>query len=511
MFHRLSLRFVIISFVTIVMVCMTLIHMIVGYQVTRKSIIQNTLHMNEAYAAKLALVTDSLLRSSQHTLLITARQLAEHMDDKFFLDSELKNLIRMNNTFHSLLVADTNGRILRTVPYAGMKGEQSLAKEMNSVLQEEEPYISQPFQSIQGKMFIFISIPITDLNGKRVGVVGGTINLQEPNFLYQVLGQHFYKDGSFVYVVDNQGHLIYHPKVEILGEDVSSNTAVKKILKGESGSQRVIHNGGIDVLTGYATVPVNGWGVISQTPTEIALKPTWTLLKEMILTQLPFFVCLLLLSWWISNQIYRPLRRLSVYASHLLNGNSATRIPEVPYFYKELKELHDIMTHHLRRRVDHLIYEAQTDQLTGLINRRTMHKQMELWVEQGISFSLVLLDIDFFKKINDTYGHQMGDHVLQFLAHLMKEEVRAGDLCCRLGGEEFIILLPKTDLVGARNFAERLRDRLENSPSPTGVPITVSIGLAAYPQSAASIDLLLVAADEALYRAKNQGRNQTVM
>jgi len=493
------------------MVCVTLIYMVVGYQVTRKSIIQNTLHMNEAYATKLALVTDSLLRSSQHTLLITARQISEHMDDKLFLDRELRNLIRMNNTFHNLLVADTNGRILRTVPYAGINGERSLSKEMRSILQEQEPFISQPFLSIQGKMVIFISVPITDPNGKRIGVVGGMINLQEPNVLYQVLGQHFYRDGSFVYVVDKSGRLIYHPKVEILGMDVTSNTAVKKILKGQSGSERVIYKSGIDVLTGFATVPVNGWGVISQTPTEKALKPAWTLLEEMFWIQLPFFICLLLLSWWISNHIYQPLRRLSEYASRLLNGESETRIPKLPYIYKELKELHEIMTHHLRSRVNYLIHEAQTDPLTGLVNRRTMNKQMELWLEQGIPFSLVLLDIDFFKRINDTYGHQTGDQVLQFLANVMKDEIRSGDVCCRLGGEEFTILLPQTDLVGARNFAERLRDRLENSPSPTGFPITVSIGLAAYPHSATSIELLLVAADEALYRAKNQGRNQTVI
>lgn len=110
--------------------------------------------------------------------------------------------------------------------------------------------------------------------------------------------------------------------------------------------------------------------------------------------------------------------------------------------------------------------------------------------------------------MNDTYGHAVGDKVLQFLASHMEAVAREGDVCCRYGGEEFVILLPNTAAEEAAQVAEQLRGILATTESPCGRPITLSAGIAAYPAMADSTEELIKAADDALYLAKQEGRNQ---
>jgi diguanylate cyclase (GGDEF)-like protein len=127
------------------------------------------------------------------------------------------------------------------------------------------------------------------------------------------------------------------------------------------------------------------------------------------------------------------------------------------------------------------------------------------------SYSVVLFDIDRFKTVNDRYGHQMGDEVLKYLARLVRKETRESDLCYRMGGEEFLIILPETDIGAAKSLADRIRKTLETTVSPIGKPITVSIGIGSYPNTANQFSELLNKTDQALYQAKQVGRNQVIV
>ena len=122
-----------------------------------------------------------------------------------------------------------------------------------------------------------------------------------------------------------------------------------------------------------------------------------------------------------------------------------------------------------------------------------------------------MLDIDFFKKVNDTFGHLKGDDVLIYLARTMKELSREGDLCFRYGGEEFAIIVPYGDAETATVIAERLRMKLESTPCPTGDAITVSLGISVYPEHGQDSKEIISAADKALYRSKSKGRNKTTV
>lgn len=159
--------------------------------------------------------------------------------------------------------------------------------------------------------------------------------------------------------------------------------------------------------------------------------------------------------------------------------------------------------------------QAVTDELTGLANRRQFLAQLESEIARsrrtGTSLAVVLADLDDFKRVNDTYGHEVGDDALVSFAEILRTTVRDVDLPVRLGGEEFAVLLPDTDLPGAIQLAERVRRALETTPPPAlGVktPLTASFGVSCFPTTRA--DSLLAEADRRLYEAKRLGKNRVV-
>ena len=159
---------------------------------------------------------------------------------------------------------------------------------------------------------------------------------------------------------------------------------------------------------------------------------------------------------------------------------------------------------------------VRTDGLTGLYNHRyfreALHRELERTQRTGVDFCLMLLDLDHFKNVNDTYGHEIGNLALQHTATLIKESLRPMDLPCRYGGEEFAILLPSTPLLTSRQVAERIRTTIENTPINTGehtLQLTASLGIAAYNKnSILTEEQLIETADQQLYRAKQTGRNR---
>lgn len=167
-----------------------------------------------------------------------------------------------------------------------------------------------------------------------------------------------------------------------------------------------------------------------------------------------------------------------------------------------------------------LYRNATRDSLTGLLNRVSFfthaEQEMALFDRVGRSFGLLMLDLDFFKRVNDSYGHPAGDELLIQVSRLLRQHLRLEDLLARVGGEEFSILLRSADARGCLEVAERLRSQIAAQPfllrTPGGVvehPMTLSIGVA-YVQSGNSLADLVDRADQALYMAKNAGRNRVV-
>jgi two-component system cell cycle response regulator len=173
---------------------------------------------------------------------------------------------------------------------------------------------------------------------------------------------------------------------------------------------------------------------------------------------------------------------------------------------------------YLRDRLDETVELAVTDALTGLHNRRYMETHLEALAQQAIAggrpLSVVLVDIDNFKSINDTYGHAAGDNVLREFAIRFRCNTRGGDLACRFGGEEFVIVMPDTGLERACQVGERLRECIACEPfkaeGDAWLDVTASVGIAALDTSEGSLEALFKRADQALYVAKRGGRNRVV-
>ena len=177
-------------------------------------------------------------------------------------------------------------------------------------------------------------------------------------------------------------------------------------------------------------------------------------------------------------------------------------------------------TDRLRDNVQQSIEMAITDALTGLHNRRYMERHLGTLVEQAIlrdkPLSVLILDIDHFKAVNDTHGHDVGDEVLREFAARIRKNVRGIDLTCRLGGEEFVVIMPDTDASVASIVAERIRARVAGEPFPIqkgarAIDITVSIGMAQCRPTDNGAEPLVKRADQALYQAKRSGRNRVVL
>jgi diguanylate cyclase (GGDEF)-like protein len=161
--------------------------------------------------------------------------------------------------------------------------------------------------------------------------------------------------------------------------------------------------------------------------------------------------------------------------------------------------------------------QATTDGLTGLVNHRTFQERFQAMLGRAerhkFPVSLILTDIDHFKKVNDNYGHPTGDDVLRRVAAILGASARKIDIGARYGGEEFAIVLEATDRVGARNLAERIRVEIEQQTfqsSKGPFKATLSLGVASYPDDGTAKADLIAHADQALYAAKHGGRNRTV-
>ncbi|WJY28258.1 sensor domain-containing diguanylate cyclase [Sporosarcina trichiuri] len=486
-----------------------------GYRADRQTLKDITLETNSAYAQKLAKITEGYLLRTERTLAYSASSLSKAVsfENTEYLNREAERLVVQSESLSSVVITDGRGIIRGTSKgVEGLVGEPMQGTDTVKSLHTGLPEISEPFTSKTGRLIVFISTPILNADGEIAGMVGGSIYLSEENVLYNLLGQHFYEDGSYVYVVDSRGMLMYHVDPSRVGEYVDNNKVIEELKRGNEGSMQLVNSRDQKMLAGYAVIPLTGWGIVSQRPAEKALAPANRMLLEMIVKTIPLLILSALLILYMASRIARPLERLAGYAADHKNGTGPQTVDSGAW-YREAIELDRALNDsfmNYREQMDHFILESSTDPLTGLFNRRALTEQTRTLTEQKTGFSLIILDIDRFKRINDTYGHSAGDEVLKFLARKMTEHTGTAGTCYRYGGEEFVIVLPGRTSREAARFADRLRIDVSAENSPVGEPITFSAGTAQLPEHAIHFLRLIEIADECLYYAKENGRNRVV-
>lgn len=514
---RLSLKYLILSIALLSIILTMASSFSSGYKVSRDTLIHTALETNEAYAQKLSSSTESYIKMTLQSLNVSAERLSAHMSNEdavTHLIPEANRIREQANTFNSVVIVNADGEILATSPQTlELVGNQLNSTGGKQALKERQAFISQPYTAITGRLIIFISQPIFHKDGTYLGLVGGTIYLKEENILQEVLGEHFYKDGSYVFVVDNNGKIIYHENPKRVNDNVSENPVVQELLEGKSGSMEVTNTKNVDMLAGYATIPVTGWGVISQKAKSAVVAPSASMTKEMILKTIPLLLISSIFLWYLTKSIAQPLQKMAQYTEDSTNDSSIHNIHELRAWYYEARQLKIALIHSLNFFQDQVrFYSLQStiDPLTGLWNRRMMDDYLRAWTKEETPYAVVLIDIDKFKRINDTYGHSVGDEVLRFLADEMRKVARPEDKCCRYGGEEFILLLPESDNEMAGQIAEQLRKKMGQTISPCGEIITFSAGVAGYPTNGDHPQNIIEIADKCLYTAKQNGRNRVV-
>lgn len=484
-----------------------------SYRVQRDTLLENTLEANRVYTAKVASTTELFLADMVLQLSYAAGVLSSTFNEAQALSRETRRLQGQSSHFNSVVVVRADNRVIAAWPNTrDLVGRTLDSAGGRAAMAARTPLVSQPYRGVNNTWLIFVSCPIIDDQGQFLGYVGGSILLHEPNVLHALLGRHPYRDGSSLYVTDRTGVVIYHPDVARIGGAASSAVLDASDAQSDGGAA-LTSSSGMTTLVGWSQVESTGWRVVAQRPLASTLSRLESLMWSTVSGALPLVMLLLLVIWWVSRQIAFPLWEMASLARRLDRKETSDQIRRVRSWYFEAAQLKRALLTGLSSftyKLTDLRRETATDPLTGLLNRRGTSAVLAQLQESGLPFAVVSIDIDHFKRINDTLGHDAGDEVIRQVAVLMQQHSRQQDALCRNGGEEFVMLLPDTTPEEAVGVAERLRVAMANSPHPTVDPITVSIGIAHFPETAVDVAEVLKEADNALYAAKRGGRNRTV-
>lgn len=286
-----------------------------------------------------------------------------------------------------------------------------------------------------------------------------------------------------------------------------------------------------------------GWSLLVVQPSSVIHQETQplrhALLYLVVLATIAFFC----LAWWMASRISQPIEQLAQQARRVQLGDehfhdithktNTTEIAqlntaiidmtktlihrrlELEQANRVLEEKVKVRTQELEQANDRLEQMVRIDPLTRVFNRLAAQEQIDRHFAQlkqgGNPYSLLMLDIDYFKRINDQYGHAEGDEALKLVANTIRQNIRKTDYLFRMGGEEFLTILPHTDLYEARIVAEKIRQAVANTPAPRIGQITISIGVALAEAQDTNSELAIHLADQGLYLAKELGRNQVAI
>ncbi|MBQ4878978.1 GGDEF domain-containing protein [Pseudoalteromonas luteoviolacea] len=506
---RIDLKKLILALATCGVVLSLLNTLFASYQVHKEAFIKDTLHANQTYATKLAEVTQLFLQSVNSQLNVSAFHIAENIDDTSLVNAELERLLSQTNSFDSLVVASADGQIIAVRPELPVLGQSISSQQLHKVMLQK-PVVLDPFVSPAGNLMISPTYPLFDGQGQYLGFVAGGIYLHGDTILNRLLGRHHYADGSYSYVVDKAHRILYHPDPDRIGEQVSNNVVIDRVLNGQTGAMELVNSSDKQMIAGFAAIPMTGWGVVSQRPLISILNQLAITHRSVVYSSVPFTIVILGWVFVVGFLIARPLTVLAKQLTVVENKNVSGA--GVSAWYYEVANLKCalLQSHRaVRQVISALDADRKTDKLTALHNRLSLDLWLENAIKSKVGFSVLAIDIDHFKSINDSHGHCTGDKVLKELAKLMIQNARANDFCCRVGGEEFLIFMPNQSLSQAMITAERLRTLISNHTMPNGIRVTVSIGVSQWPNNSMQIDKVIEMADKALYQAKQSGRNKS--
>lgn len=412
-----------------------------------------------------------------------------------------------------------------------------------------------------GRYTLPLAMPVR-VDGEVLGVLLTVNNVER---LFKSVTSVHIGQADHTMLANSKGDLLLCP-IFLIKNHILDKAFIREIAKPEPGwkATRIdVHYPGRDAINGFAPVQPEisdlsdqsfggqRWYIFtSQDPRE-TYAPLRTLLKWTALSAVLGFGILIGLAVLVSHWIVTPIKKLHGFVQDITEGirglpassdksgasqssrplmkilgskpalgiTTGDEIEELAESFGEMTQALAWTQDQLALTIRRLEESAITDELTGLYNRRffweTLKDEFSRTKRFHLNLSCLMIDLDFFKKVNDRYGHQAGDQVLKDLARILHKNCRDPDTLARFGGEEFVVILPQTDAKGAVFQAERLRQKVEAHSFMIGaggmVKMTISVGAASYPDDRITeIGGLVNIADEAMYTSKQQGRNRVV-
>lgn len=384
---------------------------------------------------------------------------------------------------------------------------------------ESHPYVSDgiPYQEIKDKSWLVsLGKTITDNNGKIIGVLAVDASLQ--HLAEQIRVSDSSLKTSYSYVINRNNIVIMHHENRFLNHNLSEVIFPMPDFKEKEGSFHYSTIDGVSKIAYYHRIDELGWILITVVNKNEILLPIIFKIILMLAVVLSAAVILgIITSNTLIKNVVAPLVELESYLIDSTKKEKEIQYPdnEIGRLARAIQSITDAELYKKNQQLREMNAQLEvlsiTDPLTGLYNRRKILQEIEdekLRAERYVcNVSLLIFDIDHFKNINDMYGHGEGDLILKELGELIRSSIRATDVFARWGGEEFMLLLPETDLTSAVAIAEKLRVTVERHIFSNGKNITISIGVSTFIKGC-SVDDFIREADDMLYRAKETGRNK---
>jgi diguanylate cyclase (GGDEF)-like protein len=400
---------------------------------------------------------------------------------------------------------------------SGSRTGLRLSLERMNDLRTRDALVGEPlWDAGLGKAALVLVVPIRQDEGLFLGALAAKVNLDGVRDMLAQVSPDRSRD---LYLITEQGRVVsgaVGTSAELMRTTVPAATLRELVEReGQTVNQNRPQSG--EVLAVLRRIPQLRWAAVAEAPRAEALREAGALRSRAVLLLLFLVLAVGLSAFVVGVSITRPLERLTDVAARVSSGDLSVELPpagsgEVGYLTRAFNTL----VTRLREKESHADLEklSLTDSLTGLYNRRHLMGTLASEVQRSRrlrrAFSVLLADVDKFKQYNDTHGHLAGDAALVKIAEVFRRTTRQVDCVARYGGEEFCVMLLEANVETAQLVAERIRARVAETDVGEG-KLTVSIGVAEYPDGGETPEELIATADAAMYQAKSGGRNRVVV
>ncbi|WP_127582295.1 sensor domain-containing diguanylate cyclase [Paenibacillus koleovorans] len=451
--------------------------------------------------------------------------------DKARVKTELENLLEAQMEFRSVSFADASGVVRWSI--GGAVGTSMANRDyFYQVQSTKKEYISELIEKRNvGESVVVFAVPV--MRGEQFqGVVAAEVSLE---LLIRLIREIQPRSSVDTYILNFEGYLLTGTDSVAATTPVSTATALgrkfdtavlERALAGRQEKSAYRNLEGVKVFGAFAWTPDRSWILVAEIPHVEVFEPYYTLIKLMFAITLIVLMVSYVIAIGLTSKMEMLIEHLRQGTKHIREGHYGHQIDQslinsAPAELRELSENFNVMSEKLKSTVVLLEESAVIDHLTEVYNRRFLmnegNKMQMAAMRAGSPCCILLIDADYFKSINDRYGHLVGDRVLRHIATVLIGCVRTSDVVARYGGEEFVVLAMNCDLQQGQELAERIRAWIENSPyreDSFTIRISVSIGVTQNSRTRKFgtnvLEDMIERADKALYKAKHRGRNRVV-